>query len=639
VFKFSIPVALCCVSKSRMDLFGRGRRSTALLLLRDTEWPARLPILADLARRRRGAAALPRADLLVAFSRVRALEWLVGAGHFDLAWPLLPAAADGGGVGDGDDDDSDRDEDRDRNTQVRNTLHSGLRELAPWVLDAMQDGATTGEALLVLAAGTGALPALAWLDARVISAARLRLRWGRTVAHVAAARGQTAAVLWLTAQDGWAGRALSEEGLAPIHEAVRKPMDRVILAGHKSVVVRLVTGGLAVPDRAGRDWTWHALRSENEDLVDFARTALATAALAGALPRLLRDVASLAELQNAAEAAEVPRASLPPCRGSGTGPADEFLLLAAELGRVDVLRWLLPAAAVAGTLDPADGVAEAVMRLAKAGELAAAGARGGQEAVGEFCAWLREDDAAAAESMRLGLAFHALFAAGGGEDELEAMAAAQRAQLRSLGSTTRPSLVQCDVGPLVWPDEAQQRERDARLMRHNQAFFDGEPMPPDVSPLAALLSDMKHQMVLKCLRLTAVQGYVHLLRWLLPRHAAAAGREDGGAWLASDLLDAALSAQLRGAGDPWISDQQGPALAPAPARTDEELVRARMATVRLLYEWMVAGNGGQLAPMAIRSAVAALPKGQDSLSERAWLLSIRWLAAQPQAIARPPAHG
>ena len=454
---------------------------------------SRAPLLADLAQRL-GEDGLPRADLLVITGRARALRWLCDGGHLPLDAPFH-----GGGQGP-------------RGGRMWERLPDRMRSTAPWALQAAGPGATVRDALLALAAGCGAVRVPAWLSEGA-RPERAMLQGGRTLLHVAAARGSVLAGQWLACNGcGCLGTALSDtDGLAPVHEAA--------VEGRASMVEFLAECGLTCADARGRGWAWHALRSEHRATVALGQRE-AQDELARGLAALIRRGGSVEEVLAALEAAGGF------LRGEGLyslGEEDEGLLgLLAEEGRVDVLRALHAHLRFFSSRRCDDTGAGLPVRLQ-----ALADRRGHGGALRQ----LREEMTAALAvqadcNQRMRSVSH-MVSRGATAADLAAAADAQRAAILSVSLDLRPTLGPVDLSRWIDPGAAP----PAGSLPAGPMVFIGGP-------------DLLGQV--------AGSANLDVLRWLLPRRLAADGCRPGE--LLRALLREALSfpsrVTARGGGAP-----------------------------------------------------------------------------------------
>jgi ankyrin repeat protein len=594
-----------------------------LLRLRDgaADAAARLRVveLLGAAARRRGVEAVPpRADLLVVTCRVRMLDWMVRVGHLDLAAPLQPAAAAAAaaaaaGGGDGGSD-------RPAATAASPgtvRLMEGLGQTAPWLLEL--PSATCGEALLLLAVATDAVPAAAWLAERVPAAAGAIAGGGRSALHVAASRGRLASVRWLVERgSGGSGdgggdedmaRVLSHEGLAPAHEA--------LCGGRAGVFRYLLERGLGtLPDAAGRDWLWYgelAVAAGCAALEADVREERGRRALQEELPALILRGAPLGALQAAAAGVRGERVH------PGwplEQPAALTVLAAVAHGRVDFLRWMMGGGAelVPGLLHTADSLLPAARLRAALPQVAPPPAAAAVEAL------LDEDEAAQAAyracCARAG-AFNALLVAGaageGDVERLEALAAEQRAALEAVAADFREPLRYLDLSITADPLA---------------------PLLPGLEPGGIGGARRRRQLPvlmhgLDCLSFSAAAGHLHLLRWLVPRHLAAAEAEaaGGGGALALGVLRCALRCPLRF------------------GECGASTAAARGAVARELFAVAAAGGAdfnaagppreppGEADEPLAHAAFDLLKPTEEDLQSSLHLL--RWILAQPQVRPRP----
>jgi hypothetical protein len=269
---------------------------------------------------------------------------------------------------------------------------------------------------------------------------------------------------------------------------------------------------------------------------------------------------------------------------------------------------------------PFRSIADVVRLLAREGRLA--------DAEGLFAELAAEDRAAAACRARAS-DFLALFKAGGTVAELESVATAQREALARLAPGRLQPLALSDLDPLVRPQREQylaREERERRQQARSLAQLQGDAVVEEGFSLVDRAAIQMEEGPWKCLLGAATGGHVHLLRWLLPRHAAAAAETKcfGGGQLALRLLRCCLTANVCTAAE----GTAGAAGAAVQSPGSEAMILARVETVRLLFECVVAEGGGNL--LAHLAPNAFWPYSQSRAQRESGLLALRWIIRQPQ---------
>jgi hypothetical protein len=287
------------VYKHGMPLFGQV--PWELGRLHDSDHQVRIQMLQSMLDRFH-VAALPRLDLLIFFGRAEILQFLIDAGHVDLNAPINGGVAAETTCSMCEKNVSvtsplccghhvcrlclralllNNKEQATCNGYVRCSLcltavpasnyasvrtplslpcdasiitcHA-LKHLFPWFHGRLQRSMTLGSVLLMFAATVGSLRIVGTLIAAGVQAAT-KLKDGRTIMHVAAARGHFALVKWI-GENGHLELAneVSLRGLRALHEALR--------SGATDVVRYLLSKGqMRTTDGKGRDWAFHAHRA------------------------------------------------------------------------------------------------------------------------------------------------------------------------------------------------------------------------------------------------------------------------------------------------------------------------------------------------------------------------------------------